>query len=120
MKLFRSLPRTAEAQVVGKQLLRSATSVAANYRAACRARSKQEFISKVGIVIEEADESVFWIELMADTGILPANRLEALVQEARELLAIFAASQLTAKRRVNAPPIVNQKSAIVNSSRLSL
>ncbi len=62
VRLFRSLPRTDEARVIGRQLLRSATSVAANYRAVCRARSKAEFIAKVGVVVEEADETVFWLE----------------------------------------------------------
>jgi four helix bundle protein len=69
VKLFRSLPRTDEARIIGKQVLRSGTSVAANYRAVCRARSKAEFIAKVGVVVEEADETVFWLELLVETGI---------------------------------------------------
>jgi len=68
VKLFRSLPRNPDAQIIGKQLLRSGISVAANYRAVCRARSRAEFVAKVGIVLEEADESVFWIELLTETG----------------------------------------------------
>lgn len=97
VKLFRLLPRTAEARVIGGQLLRSGTAVAANYRAACRARSKAEFVAKIGVVVEEADETVFWLELLVDAGIIAKPRLEALQTEANELLAIFAASQRTAK-----------------------
>ena len=64
VKLFRSLPRTDDARIIGKQVLRAGTSVAANYRAVCRARSKAEFIAKIGIVVEEADETTFWLELL--------------------------------------------------------
>lgn len=71
--------------------------MAANYRAVCRARSKAEFIAKVGIVVEEADESVFWLELLGDAGIVQKHRLEDLLREANELLAIFAESQRTAR-----------------------
>ncbi len=97
IKLFQSLPRTTEAQVIGKQALRSGTSVAANYRAAARARSHPEFMSKIGIVVEEADETVFWLECLADNGIVKQSLLADLLKEANELLAIFAASQRTAK-----------------------
>ena len=97
--LFRSLPRTEEARVLGKQLLRAGTAVGANYRAACRARSKAEFIAKLGVVVEESDETVFWLELLADSQIVPAARVADLLTEANELLAIFAASQRTAKKR---------------------
>ncbi|HXJ96521.1 MAG TPA: four helix bundle protein [Terriglobia bacterium] len=98
VKLFRALPRSREAYVLGTQVLRSGTSVAANYRAACRARSKAEFISKMGVVVEEADETVFWLELLVETGIVKSSRMESLVVEANELLAIFAASQRTARK----------------------
>ena len=81
VRLFRSLPRATEAQVIGKQLLRSGTSVAANYRAACRARSKAEFVAKIGIVLEEVDESVLWIEMLSDAGILKKERLDQLLNE---------------------------------------
>jgi four helix bundle protein len=97
VKLFKSLPKTDEARVIGRQVLRSGTSVAANYRAVCRARSKAEFIAKVGVVVEEADETVFWLELLGETAIIPPKRLEELMVEANELLAIFAASQRTAR-----------------------
>ena len=97
VRLFRSLPRTTEAQVMGKQLLQCGTAVAANYRAVCRARSKAEFLAKIGVVVEEADESVLWLELLAETGVMPKPRLEGLLAEAHQLTAIFTASQRTAR-----------------------
>ena len=97
VRLFRSLPKTEEARIIGKQALRSGTSVAANYRAVCRARSKAEFIARIGVVVEEADETVFWLELLVETEIVSTARMEGLLTEANELLAIFAASQRTAK-----------------------
>jgi four helix bundle protein len=97
IKLFRILPRTEEARVIGRQLLRSGTSVAANYRAVGRARSKAEFIAKMGVVVEEADETVFWLELLGDAQILRLEQITNLIAEANELVAIFAASQRTAK-----------------------
>ena len=98
VRLFRALPRAAEAQVMGRQLLRSGTAVAANYRAVCRARSKAEFVAKIGVVVEETDETVFWLEMLVEAGIIRASRMEPLLKEAHELLAIFAASQRTARR----------------------
>ena len=98
VKMFKALPRSPEAQVIGRQVLRSGTSVAANYRAVCRARSKAEFVSKLGVVVEEIDETVFWLDLMVAADIVPAARLQALQQESGELLAIFTASQLTVKK----------------------
>ena len=83
--VVRSLPRTREGDVVGKQLLRCGTAVAANYRAVCRARSKAEFISKISIVVEEADETVFWLELLADTAVVPPEKVSLLLKEANEL-----------------------------------
>ncbi|HET9181290.1 MAG TPA: four helix bundle protein [Candidatus Angelobacter sp.] len=99
VRLFRSLPRATEAQVIGKQLLRSGTSVAANYRAACRARSKAEFVAKLGVVLEEVDESVLWIEMLIDAGIMKKSRLDSLLNESRQLTAIFTASRQTAKQK---------------------
>jgi TIGR02436 family protein len=90
IKLYQALPHTGEAQVLGKQLLRSGTSVAANYRAACRARSTKEFFSKISIVVEEADESLFWLELLSEAGIFPTERLEPLMNESTEILKIMA------------------------------
>jgi len=97
VRLLRGLPKTDEAGIMGKQLLRAGTSVAANYRAVCRARSRAEFISKIGVVVEEADETVFWLEMLVETGVLPRARMEKLLAEANELLAILAASQRTAR-----------------------
>ena len=97
VRLFQSLPRKEEARVIGRQLLRSATSVGANYRAVCRARTRKEFVSKIGIVVEEADESVFWIDLLGKCDLADGRRLAPLLREASELLATFAASQRTAR-----------------------
>lgn len=97
IRLYRSLPKSMDAQVIGKQVLRSGTSLAANYRAVCRARSKPEFIAKMGIVVEEADETVFWLELLIEGAIVSKEKLSDLLSEANELLAIFAASHRTAK-----------------------
>ncbi len=96
IRLFRSLPRSVEAQIVGKQLLRAGTSAAANYRAAGRARSKAEFAAKIGVVLEEADESAFWLECLADNAIVKPELLRDLIKEANELVAIFASSHQTA------------------------
>jgi four helix bundle protein len=84
---------------MGRQLLRCGTSVAANYRAVCRARSKAEFIARIGIVAEEADECVLWLELLAETQTLRSERLQEITKEARELAAIFSASQKTSRER---------------------
>src|SRR5438876_11632982 len=97
IKLFRMLPKTEEARVIGRQLLRCGTSVAANYRAVCRARSKAEFVAKIGIVVEEADEAVLWLELLTEAGIVSHERTRELLTEARELTAIFTASKHTAR-----------------------
>ena len=98
IRLSRSLPYRTDAHVLGKQLLRCGTSVAANYRAVCRARSKAEFIARIGIVAEEADEAVLWLELLTESGILKSEMTAELLKEARELAAILTASQQTAKR----------------------
>jgi len=98
VRMFRSLPKTDEARILGKQVLRSATSVAANYRAACRSRSKAEFTAKMGVVVEETDETVFWLELLVETGVVPMSKMEGLISEANELLAIFAASRRTVRK----------------------
>jgi four helix bundle protein len=90
IKLYQALPKTGEAQVIGKQLLRSATSVAANYRAACRARSKKEFYSKLSIVVEEADETLFWLELLSESEIFSQEKLQPITIEALEILKIVA------------------------------
>jgi len=99
IKLFKTLPNTADAQIIGKQLLRSATSVAANYRAACRARSNAEFHSKVSIVIEEADETMFWIELLWEADIVKKELLGNLYQENEEILKIMATSRKNSEKK---------------------
>lgn len=95
IRLYQKLPRTGEAEVLGKHLLRCATSVAANYRAACRGRSAAEFFAKISICVEEADEARLWLELLAEAGIVPEEKLTDIKQEFLELLAILAKSRKT-------------------------
>ena len=104
IKLVDALPRTIQGRAVANQIIRSATSVAANYRAACRARSRAEFIAKIGVVEEEADETAFWLELIIDSALLTETRTRPLLSEAGELVAIMAASRKSA--------FGNRKSAI--------
>src|SRR5216117_627594 len=99
IKLVGALPKTTEGRAIGGQLIRSGTSVGANYRAACRGRSKAEFISKLGTVEEEADESAYWMELIIEAGCLKKDQVDPLRQEACELTAIMAASRLSAVHR---------------------
>src|SRR5262245_27561090 len=96
MKLVDVLPRTIQGRAIANQIIRSSTSVAANYRAACRARSRAEFIAKIGVVEEEADERCFWLELIVDSGLLTEGRVHPLLSEANELVAIMAASRKSA------------------------
>src|SRR5208337_2716555 len=102
VRVFKSLPKNDEARIIGKQLLRAGTSVAANYRAVGRARSRAEFVSRMGVLVEEADETVFWLELLIDTGVVRKVLMESILAEANELLAIFAASHGTARQRRSA------------------
>lgn len=97
IKLFRALPRTEESRVLGRQLLRSGTSVGANFRAATRARSKAEFISKIAIVAEEADESAYWMELLIESGIIDSRKLQPLHNEAIEITKITSSSWKTSR-----------------------
>ncbi|HXF94630.1 MAG TPA: four helix bundle protein [Gemmatimonadales bacterium] len=97
VRLTLELPRTGAAEVLGRQLLRAGTSVAANYRAACRARSRREFVARLGIVEEEADESGFWMELLAKSGMVAPLRVRTLRTEANELVAIAVSSIRTAR-----------------------
>ncbi|MCF7764184.1 MAG: four helix bundle protein [Verrucomicrobia bacterium] len=110
IRLVDALPKSIEGRALGAQLIRSGTSVGANYRAACRGRSKAEFIAKLGIVVEEADESSYWMELIIEAGLLPKDRVEPLRQEACELTAIMVASRISASKK----QIANQKSQIAN------
>lgn len=107
IRLVEALPRTRTADVIGRQLLRSGTSIGANYRAACRGRSPADVIAKLGIVEEEADESIYWLELLIDASIIPASRLDELKVELNEIVAMTVASQKTVRRN-------NPKSAIQN------
>jgi len=91
IKFFRTLPKTEEAKIIGRQLLRSSSSVGANYRAACRARSKAEFHAKLSIVVEEADESAFWMEILIEAEIVKPSELNYLNDEANQILKIAAA-----------------------------
>src|SRR3954470_21122453 len=116
MRLVDALPNTAKGRAIASQLVRSGTSVAANYRAACRGRSKAEFIAKVGIAEEEADETALWLELIIDDKLLPEKKVAPLLKEANEVTAIMAASYISASR-VNRDgsvksAISNQQSAI--------
>jgi four helix bundle protein len=110
IKLFRALPRTEEARILGRQILCSGTSVAANYRSACRSRSRADFISRIGITVEEADETAFWLELLVDANIVKRDRLENLLVEANELVRIFQASRTTARNHAEKSPIANLQS----------
>ncbi|MBU4446867.1 MAG: four helix bundle protein [Candidatus Marinimicrobia bacterium] len=98
IKLVESLPKGKITDVIGRQLLRAGTSVGANYRAACRGRSKADFISKLGIVEEEADESIYWMELLIEGKIIKYAQLESLLKEADEILAITVSSINTARK----------------------
>lgn len=95
-RLVDALPNTIKGRTIANQIMRSATSVAANYRTACRARSRAEFIAKIGVVEEEADETAFWLELIVDSRIRGKKQIEPLLKEAGELVAIMAASRKSA------------------------
>src|SRR5688500_14228596 len=99
LKLVDALPKTAAGRMVGAQIARSATSVAANYRAALRGKSRADFINKITIVLEETDETDFWIELTKRAELLPVGRLDELQNEAVELIRIFNATRTTARNR---------------------
>lgn len=96
IKLTQTIPRTTEGRAIAAQIVRSGTAVAANYRASCRARSRAEFIARIGVVEEEADETALWLELLGESGILQTSLLSPLLEEANELTAIMAASRKTA------------------------
>ena len=111
IRVIRSLPPGLEGRIIGHQLLRSGMSVAANYRAVCRARSRSEFLAKLAIVIEEADESAFWLELLVEARIVSESKLKDLMSEANQLVAIFNASRTTA-RKASQSAIINHQSTI--------
>jgi len=107
-KLVDALPKNLQGRAIGSQLVRSGTSVGANYRAACRARSRAEFISRLGVVEEEADESAYWMEMIVEAELLKPTLVKPLLAEANELVAIITASRISAARK----PIKNPKSKI--------
>jgi len=104
---FAALPKSEAAKIIGRQFLRSGTAVAANYRAACRARSKAEFIAKLGIVVEEADETLFWLDLLVDSNLVAPDAIKTLRLECNELVRIFSRSLATAKsnRSITQSPV---------------
>ncbi|MFN2491600.1 MAG: four helix bundle protein [Pyrinomonadaceae bacterium] len=121
LKLVAALPKTVEGRAIASQLVRSGTAVPANYRAACRGRSKAEFIAKLGTVEEEADESAFWMELIIEGGLLKQHAVDSLLAEANELTKIMARSRISAskalkqsKSATGSTTISNRHSAIGN------
>ena len=110
IRLIEALPNTTTANIIGKQLLRSATSVGANYRAACRGKSAADVLHKLAIVEEEADESLYWLELLTDSGAMPENKLAELKSEMNEITAMVVASIKTLRSK----QIQNPKSKIQN------
>jgi len=99
LRLVRSLPRSVEGQAIARQLVRCGTSVGANYRSACRARSRAEFVARLAIAEEEADECVYWLELIIDGKIMTKKQVDPLLQEANEIVAILTASRKSAAGR---------------------
>jgi four helix bundle protein len=122
LKLVAALPNTVEGRAIGGQLVRSGTSVGANYRAACRGRSRAEFVAKLGVVEEEADESAYWMEVIIEGELLKPRQVEPLLNEANELTKIMAQSRISAanalarttKRQVTSKMVSNRQSAIGN------
>jgi four helix bundle protein len=109
MKLVGALPKSIQGRAIASQLMRSGTSVAANYRAACRSRSKAEFVAKLGTVEEEADETAFWLELIIEGSLLTPAQIQPLLTEACEIVAITAASKKTASASLAKSQIANRK-----------
>jgi four helix bundle protein len=115
IRRWKYLPKTTVAQVLGKQLLRSATSVAANYRAACIAKSDADFYHKIKICQEESDECILWLEYLIEGEILPENKLSALLDEAKQLAAIMTASSLTVYKRLNNEKSTSKKQPLITN-----
>ena len=111
IRLVEALPNTSTAQVIGKQVLRSGTSVGANYRAACRAKSTADILHKLAIVEEEADETLYWLELLVEAELVPEAKLKSLMNEVNEIIAMIVASIKTIRDRQNG---YNPKSKIQN------
>ena len=98
IRLTEALPKTGAARVIARQLLRSGTSIGANYRAACRARSKADIVSKLGLVEEEADETLYWLELLVESNLLPKQKLQSLIKETDEIVSMVVASIKTLRK----------------------
>ena len=109
VKLYAALPKTTEAQVIGKQFLRSGTSVGAHYREACRAKSDADFISKIEGALQELDETLYWVELLSQAEIISASRLQPLETETNELIAMFVSMVKTIKHK----KVVRRDSAVI-------
>jgi four helix bundle protein len=103
LKVVTALPDTTPGRVIGNQLMKAGSSVGANYRAVCRARSRKDFVNKLGVVIEEADESAYWLEVICEGNVLDPRQLGPLLQEANELVAIFTAARKSARRGKSDP-----------------
>ena len=117
IKLVRAISPSVEGRAIANQLVRCGTAVGANYRAACKARSRAEFIAKIGVVEEEADESAFWLELIVNAGILSQSAVVPLLDEATQISKIVGRSRITAQSRAKSPPVSkpipsNRQSAI--------
>jgi len=118
LRLVAALPNTMQGRAIGKQLIRSGTSVGANYRAACRGRSRAEFVAKLGVVEEEADESAFWMELVVESGLLAARQVRPLLEEAHALVAIMASSKISARKRLaNRPGRNNNRQSTIDNRK---
>ncbi len=118
IRLVEALPQNRTADVIGKQLLRSATSVGANYRAACRGKSIADVVAKLGIVEEEADESLYWLELLVESGLIPAEKLKSLRSETNEILAMTVASIKTLRNKSKQSLAKNPESKIQNPNQI--
>ncbi|MFB2918836.1 four helix bundle protein [Aerosakkonema funiforme] len=117
IRLVEALPESRTAEVIGKQLIRSATSVGANYRSACRGKSTADVIAKLSIVEEEADESLYWMELIVESGLISADKLKSLMSETNEILAMTVASIKTLRNKPRSNSVtngLNPKSKIQN------
>lgn len=120
IRLARRFPRTVDGGVVGRQLIKAATSVAANYRASCRARSPEEFVARIGVVCEEADESQLWLDLTIAAAIVDDAESRRLLQEATELVRIFTASRATAKRNIAATKVARTLAVVAIPAILAI
>ena len=120
LKLVAALPNTIQGRAIGGQLVRAGTSVGSNYRAVCRGRSKAEFIARLGVVEEEADESAFWLELIIEAALLRPDLVQPLLDEANELTRIMASSRVTAKARIgDVQSRTRKQTAVVKPNRQS-